>query len=134
MEEGEGDAAEPSAAIDAEEQKHEEHLGTLHDAREVLEPQGCIEVPPALLVQGGYLSVDVMQGFRMRFEEAARPSFQPRQMTYPANEPHDKSVLIAPVEEVEGNEAEDDDDAQDDADGGVEGKVACQRERQVEED
>ena len=63
MQESERDAVEPSAAIYAEKQEHEEHFSTLHDAREVLQAQGCIEVLAALLMQGCYLCIDIMQGF-----------------------------------------------------------------------
>ena len=41
--------------IYAEKEEHKEHFGTLHDTREVLEAQGCIEVLATLLMQGSDL-------------------------------------------------------------------------------
>ena len=133
VKEGEGDAIEPSATIYAEKKEHEEHFGTLHDTREVLKAQGCIEVLATLLMQGSDLCIHIMQGFCMRFEESVTPSSEPRQMAQPANQPHDESVPVSPIEEVEGNQAEDDDDAKHDGNCRIEGQVANQRECKVEE-
>ena len=127
-------AIEASAAVNADEEKHEKHLGTLHDARQVLQAQGCIEMFAALLMQGSYLCIDIMQGVCMGVEKPFAPSLEARQVPNPAYHPHDESVFVSPVEEIEGNHAEDDDECEHDAYRRVEGKVACRREGQVKED
>ena len=88
----------------------------------------------ALLMQGCYLCIDVMQRFGMSRKEPVAPSLQAWQVSNPSDKAHDETVLVASIKEIEGNEAEDDDDAKHSADRRVKGKIANGCQSEIEKD
>ena len=85
-------------------------------------------------MKGSNLLVDVVQRFGVTLVEALAPVLKPRYVAYPAYGLHDESIAIASREDVERYEAEDDDDAEDCGNGGVDGQVAYGSESEVDED
>ena len=81
MEEGDGKSAETASVVDAEEQQHEHHLGTLYYAGKVFKHQTFIECLCILGIQRCYLLVDILDGLRMACPEFEGPPFQARNTT-----------------------------------------------------